>query len=815
MMLHPLLENWIHSKRWSLFDFQAEAISAYGAGESGLIQAPTGYGKTLSVFLAPLSQTLMQHGADLNEFQAKRLGCQVLWVTPLRALASDTLKSLRAPLDDLGLALAVDARTGDTSSYRRAKLRENLPYCLVTTPESLSLLLTYPDTREKLKSLQCVVFDEWHEMIGNKRGVQAELVLTRLRHWQPNLQTWALSATVGNLQEASLPLQPVDASDSFRIITSSIQKTIKIETIIPKQVETFPWSGHIGIRLASQVARLVKKSTTTLLFTNTRAQAEIWYQEIQKFFPDDQDRLAIHHGSLSKKDRGQVEGMLKQGEILCAVCTASLDLGIDFPSVDQVIQVGSPKGIARLAQRAGRAGHQPGEVSRLVCVPTNALELVEFAAAREAWEGQAIEAKELLEKPLDVLVQHLVTLVIGEPARPEDLRDEIQSCHTYRDLTDEEWEWAIDFITNGGPLAAYPQYRKAMLRDGKLHVDDKRIMQLHKMNIGTITSDSAILIKYKNGQVLGTIEESFMSRLKPGKQFVFAGKRLELVRFHKLMATVKNATRKARGNVPTWNGGRMPLSSELASAVAHQLRSPGAHDEMQAVRPILEIQNSWSDLPGLDSLLIEHTRTRDGEHLFCYPFAGRLVHEGIAALVAYRLTEAVGESIHVTQNDYGFSLTARGGLPLDEGILRSCFSVNDLTEDLEKCMNTAEMARRQFREIARVAGLIVPQFPGKHKNNREIQVSAKLLFEVFQRYDSENMLLQQASREILSRQLEVSRLKKTLLDINERPMRLCETERLTPMAFPLWADRLSAYLPAGDAATRLEKMLEQLQKATS
>ena len=810
--LHPALNDWIKQKKWKPFQFQQDTWQSFRNGNSGVLHAPTGFGKTLAVYLGPLSETLREHGTDISAKQSKALGCQIIWLTPLRALANDTLNALREPVEDLDLNLNIDARTGDTSSYRKAKLREQFPYCLVTTPESLSLLLTYPDTKEKLANVKCVIIDEWHELIGNKRGVQTELVLTRLRHWQPKLRTWALSATLGNIDEAILPLKPANSEDHFETITADLQKKLVINTLVPKKMESFPWSGHLGTRLAADVCKLLEKKNTTLLFTNTRSQTEIWYQEVLKRKPEWADLIAIHHGSLSKKDRAEVEDKLKQGKIRCVVCTSSLDLGIDFSPVDQVVQIGSPKGIARLIQRAGRSGHSPGQTSRITCVPTNALELIEFAAARDSWEKREIESRVLLEKPLDVLVQHLVTLVIGEPASAAKLKKEIRTSHTYRNITVKEWKWAIDFVTNGGALAAYPQYEKATIEKGKLTVTDKKIIQLHRMNIGTITSDSAIFIKFANGHTLGTIEENFITKIRPGKQFIFAGKRLELVRFHKLTATVKNVTRKMRGDVPTWNGGKMPLSSELAHAVANKIRTPDDSREMKAVKPILDIQAKWSSLPSVDQLLIEHTRSREGEHLFFYPFAGRLVHEGLAALVAYRMTRDMDESVHVTQNDYGFSLTAHSGLHLDEENIRACFSTENLHEDLHLCMNTAELARRQFREVARVAGLIVPQLPGKHRKGRDILVSAKLLFEVFQRYDADNLLIKQASDEILTKQLEIGRLMTTLEDIAKKPLDLRETERLTPMAFPLWADRLSAYLPAGDAVTRLEKMLARLQK---
>ncbi len=710
----------------------------------------------------------------------------------------------------MGLGWSVEARTGDTSSYRKGKLREKFPYCLVTTPESLSLLLTYADTRQKLSNLNCVIIDEWHELLGTKRGVQTELCLTRLRTWLPKLRIWGLSATLGNLEDAAKPLM---GSNQYCLVAANQNKQIEIKTLIPDEIESFPWSGHLGTKSVKRVAKQLERARTTLVFTNTRSQAEIWYQEIQDARPEWSDKIAIHHGSLSRDERGIVEAGLKDGSLRCVICTSSLDLGVDFSPVDQVIQIGSPKGIARLTQRAGRSGHSPGKVSKIICVPTNALELIEFSAARDAWNKKEIESRTLLKKPLDVLTQHLTTLLLGEPASPEVLKKEIFSAFSYSSLTEAEWNWAIMFLTNGGPLSAYPQYQKAELIDGLLTITNKRTAQLHRMNIGTITSDTSVLIKFASGRTLGSVEEGFASRLKVGKQFVFAGRRLELIRFHKLIATVRAATKVSKGEVAIWGGSKMPLSTELSHAVARSLHSTIESPELKAVAPILKIQKSWSTLPSDKELLIEFTRTREGEHLFVYAFAGRLVNEGLGALVAFRLSRNSGESINVTQNDYGFCLGSPRGLPLDEEILREALTIDQLLEDLLECMNTAEMARRQFRYVARVAGLLIPDMPGKRKPTRDLQVSANLLFEVFSRYDPDNLLLEQARREILEHQLELERLKKTLASIQDRPFRLIETRRLTPMAFPLWADRLSAFLPAGDAATRLEKMLAKLQKS--
>lgn len=802
------LQPFFRQRGWKPFPFQKQAWKAYAGGRSGLLHAPTGLGKTLAVWLGPVAEAL----ADPPE---KTGGCRVVWLTPLRALAHDTLRALREPLAVLAPHLEVEARTGDTPAALRARLRKKLPFGLVTTPESLSLMLTHPATRGQLAGLRAVIVDEWHELLGTKRGVQTELCLARLRAWFPGLRTWGLSATLGNLDEARDVLLGDRAADGVTV-SADLRKPIVIETLIPREIDRFPWSGHLGTRLAPQVVRELEKAATTLVFTNTRSQTEIWCQELLARMPHWQGLIAMHHGSLDRAEREKVEQGLREGTLRCVVCTSSLDLGVDFSPVDQVIQIGSPKGIARLLQRAGRSGHQPGRTSRILGVPTHALELVEFAAARDAARARHIEARRPLRRPLDVLVQHLVTCAIGEPFLPDEMRAEIRSTFAYRELADAEWDWALTFISSGGrALAAYPRYRKAHLVEGRYTVDDPRLILQHRLSIGTISADPHITVRFANGHTLGTLEEGFIGRIRVGGQFVFAGRRLELVRLHQRVATVRAAAKNARGQIAIWGGNKMPLSTELAHALTHRLQGEGpATPEMKAVEPILAIQRHWSALPSETELLIEHTHTDEGEHLFVYAMAGRVVHEGLGSLMAYRLR--LKEPILTTYNDYGFCLSARRGLHLSEDIIRLNLTIENLFEDIVACMNTAELARRQFREVARVAGLILQLPPGRQqRSQREIQSSARLLFEVLDRYDSENLLLIQSRREILEKQLEMSRLKESLLEIERKSIRLIETKHLTPLAFPLWADRLQSTLHAGDAASRLEAMLTELNEALS
>ena len=806
------IEAWFAERNWEPFRFQRAAWDAFREGKSGLIHAPTGIGKTLAAWLGPVAEGLEQpHRAD---------HLRVLWITPLRALAADTCGALREPLEGLGSNWSVEMRTGDTKQSTRAKLKKRLPTALVTTPESLSLFLTYEDTRERFSNLRCVIVDEWHELLGSKRGVQTELCLARLREWVPDVRIWGLSATIGNLDEA-LGVLLGNSSKAAVTVTGDQPKDVRIETLIPDEMDTFPWSGHLGLRMLPQVMERIDSARTTLLFTNTRSQTELWFQALVDFKPELEPDLAMHHGSLEKPVRAEVEARLRAGTVKCVVCTSSLDLGVDFSPVEQVMQIGSPKGIARLMQRAGRSGHQPGKPSKVIGVPTNAFELVEFAAARDALDRRQVEARRPLRRTLDVLVQHLVTVALGGGFEPQAMRHEVVSTAAFSSLSDDEWNWALAFVTSGGKaLKAYPQYQKvAVDAAGRHTMTDTRLARMHRMSIGTITSDTAISVRFANGRKLGTVEEWFISRIRPGGHFIFAGKRLQLVRFTDLVATVKPATRKGvRGQVPTWHGGKSPLSTELGDAVSEKLASTRqgipdrAESELLAVAPVLALQGTWSLIPDRSQLLIEEVRTREGNHVYVFPFAGRVVHEGLGTLIAFRLARDNPKSIQVTYNDYGFELHSRSDLFVDEPTWRELLSADRLLDDLIACMNTSELAKHQFREVSRVAGLVVQGFPGNQKTARSLQASSSLLYEVFERYDPGNLLLEQAQREILERQLELTRLRATMEAASRKSIVKVYCQRLTPMAFPLWADGISSHLSTEDFTTRLERMLRELEE---
>lgn len=804
-------ESFFKERSWKPFAFQRKTWDAYAAGESGLVHAPTGTGKTYAVWAPPLLEWMAESKGKPASQRIPRL--RVLWLTPLRALVEDTTRTLQELSEELGLPWRIESRTGDTSASLKAKQRKRFPSCLVTTPESLSLLLSYPDTKSAFSDLRAVIVDEWHELLATKRGTQTELCLARLRLWNPQLKTWGLSATLGNLQTALSTLTGSEGKGT--LINGDLKKKFVVQTIIPKNMEKFPWAGHLGGRLVEQVARQIEKAGTTLVFTNVRSQTEYWYHALLSIRPQWEKDLGIHHGSLDRKDRTQVEERLRMGSIRAVVCTSSLDLGVDFSPVEQVIQIGGPKGVARLLQRAGRCGHQPGATSRVICVPTQAMELIEYAAAREAMEARKIEEREPLRAPLDLLAQHLVTLALGGGFEEKETLNEIRSAWSYRHITEKEWGWVLEFVMRGGKtLRAYDQFKRVVHKNGMHFVDSKVIGRFHRMSIGTITSDTAITVKFKTGKTLGTIEESFISRIQPKANFFFAGKLLRLERVRDLTAIVSKA-KSGKGAIPVWGGGKSPLSSELALAVREKIRqaSEGIFDraEMKAISPTLTLQEKFSILPKPSEFLIERTETKEGTNWFLFPFAGRLANEGLAALVSYRMSKITPMSLSVSFNDYGFHLCSNSDLALDRQHWSELLSPEGLLDELLACMNLSEMAKRQFREVARVAGLIFQGYPGAQKSARQVQASGGLFFDVFAKYDPGNLLLEQARREVLDRQLEVRRIEDKLLEIQKQEVVIRKTPRLTPFGFPLWAESLRTQVSSESWGDRVRKMAKDLE----
>jgi ATP-dependent Lhr-like helicase len=825
------VQAWLAARGWQPFAFQREVWAAMAAGRSGLLHANTGTGKTLAAWLGALQALRVETPSRTARSKTPPAPpLTVLWLTPMRALAADTTRALRDPLADLEPAWTIGLRSGDSTSAERSAQDRRLPTVLVTTPESLTLQLARADALETLAHVQLVVVDEWHELLGNKRGVQVQLALARLRRRRPGLMCWALSATLGNLDEALATLvgvrppgdatsAPASSDRAPALVRGDVAKTIVIDTLLPERAERFSWGGHMGLRMLPQVVQAIEESGTTLAFTNTRSQAERWYQALLDARPDWAGVLALHHGSLAREVREWVEAGLKAGTLRAVVCTSSLDLGVDFLPVERVLQIGSAKGIARLLQRAGRSGHAPGRPSRVTLVPTHSLELVEAAAARHAAQQGQVEARHTPQEPLDVLVQHLVTVALGGGFTPAALYDEVRTTAAYRDLSPAAWQWCLDFVRQGGPsLAAYPDYQRvAPDADGIWRVPDARLARRHRVNIGTIVSDASINVAYQTGGNLGSVEESFIARMKPGDAFLFGGRLLELVRVHQMTAYVKRAP-AGRGAVPRWNGGRMPLSNTLADAVLRELDAAdrGAFDspEMQCVRPLLQIQRRWSALPTPDTLLAETWKSREGWHLFLYPFAGRLVHLGLASLLAWRAARPAQATFSIAVNDYGLELLSAREIAWGDRLpelLATPDAPNALLAEVLASLNATEMSRRRFREIARIAGLIFQSHPGERQSNRQLQASASLFFDVFRKYDPGNLLLTQAERELLRQELDVEQLAAALRRMQGRQLAAVTLARPSPLAFPLLVERFREKLTNESLADRIARMVADLE----
>ncbi|QJE01124.1 ligase-associated DNA damage response DEXH box helicase [Massilia forsythiae] len=867
------VDAWFAARGWKVFPFQRAVWKAALAGHSGLLHANTGAGKTYAVWFAALLRGAMNakaagKGADkrIDAGTGKRAakaaatggaaadtarlaagnggaaarpkrraaGVRVLWITPMRALAADTQRSLEAAAHDLGAASpdvigawSVGARTGDTTSAERARQARGLPGALITTPESLSLLLSHAGAREQFKQLDMVIVDEWHELMGSKRGVQLQLALARLRRWNPALVVWGLSATMGNLDDARRVL--LGAADGAGaapgvLVEGDLKKEIVVDTLVPANVARFPWAGQLGLQMLQPVIDEIERHEATLLFTNTRAQCEIWYQNLIEARPDWAGVVALHHGSLDRSVRDWVESGLKRGELKAVVCTASLDLGVDFLPVERVLQIGSAKGIARLLQRAGRSGHAPGRVSRVTLVPTHSLELLEAAAVKRAVASRRIEARQVPNKPFDVLVQHMVTVALGGGFDAKELYEEVKTAWSYRHLTAEEWQWALDFIARGGQsLTIYPEYRRVLPdEEGVYRVPDAAIGRRHRMSIGTIVSDAQMRVEYQSGGRIGTVEESFIGRMKPGDHFLFSGRILELVRVHEMTAFVKRSS-STKGAISRWGGTKAPLTEELAQAAREELKLAAAGrlegPEMRALQPLLEVQQTWSALPSSDTLVVESMKSREGWHLFAYPIAGRSVHTGLASLVALRVSRLQPITFSIAVNDYGFELLSpdpvdwaavfAGETGADAGVL----ATERLLEDVLASLNATQLSQQRFREVARIAGLVFQGYPGQHKSTRQVQASSSLFFEVFRKHDSANLLLTQAEREVLEQELELGRLRHTLVELHGRRIAYRDVKRATPFAFPLMVARFREKISSEKLSDRVARMVRELEKA--
>jgi len=795
--------DWFNQNNWEAYQFQKDTWSAILNNKSGLLNAPTGSGKTYAIWLGCVLKAL-------NE-RKNHTGLQVIWVTPLRALAKDISRAMQIACDGMGLDWEVALRTGDTSQKERAAQKKKMPQALVTTPESIHVLLAQKDAPKTFKNLKMVVVDEWHELVGGKRGVQLELALAYFRHLndQP-IQTWAISATIGNLEEATKVLLG-NLYEQAAIIRAHVDKQIEIESILPKSVKELPWSGHLGTNMVKRIIPILEENTSTLLFTNVRSQTEIWYQKLMEESIDLAGLVGMHHGSLDMEVRLWVEEALHAGKLKCVVCTSSLDLGVDFRPVDMVIQVGGPKGIARFFQRAGRSGHRPGETSRIYFLPTHSLELIEAAVLKETIAKKEFESRHPLTHCYDVLIQYLITLAVGPGFFSEETLKYVRSSNAYKDLTDKEWDWCLEFITTGGnSLSAYDEYAKVEIEaDGRYKVNNRRIAMRHRMSMGTIVADPTVKVKYAKGTYIGTVEETFIAQLKEGDTFWFAGRNLELIRVKDMTAQVKNSN-KTTGPIPRWGGGKASFTSLLSNKMRLKIEEAanGTYKgpEMECLKPLLEKHRTLSHIPQANELLVEQIKSDEGTHIYFYPMEGKYVHDVLAALTAYRISQSQPITFSMASNDYGFEILTDQDIEVEDFLELNIFSMENLMDDITGSINNTEIAKRNFRVIASIAGLIFQGYPGQNMTFKHLQASSSMIYKVFEDYDPDNLLLKQANNEVLSLNFEKERLTKALERINTQKIVVRRLLQPTPFCFPIMVDRLREKFSTELLSERIAKM---------
>lgn len=803
------IQHWFEAKSWKVHSFQEEVWSHFENGKHGLLNAPTGSGKTLALWM-PICKQISQQ-------QSKKPGLKALWITPLKALAQEIELSTQEVVDDLKLDISIGIRTGDTPNAVRAKQRKKMPDLLITTPESLHLLMSAKLMQQQFNNCCAIVIDEWHELMGSKRGVQIELALSRLKNCCSQLRIWGISATIGNIDQAKEVLLGPEGAyiEEAVLVKSSIDKKIEVQSIFPEKMDRFPWRGHMGLQQIDNVIEIIQNNESTLIFTNTRSQCEIWFQKLLQRVPEFAGELAMHHGSIEKKTRLWVEQAIRNGNLKAVVCTSSLDLGVDFSPVEAVVQIGGPKGVARFLQRAGRSGHRPGAVSKINFVPTHAIELVEASALKKATQEQHIEERIPYLNSFDVLIQYLLTLAIGPGFYPDEIYKEVKSTFCFQAISDEQWNWVLNFITVGSQsLSSYDEYKKAIrLEDGKIVVENRGIAMRHRLQIGTIVSDAMVNVHYQNGQFLGTVEEWFISQLKEGDVFIFAGRTLELIRLRHMKAKVRNSKRKT-SRVPAWMGGRLSLTAHLSELLRQELYSLHAASdtqtiEIQALKPIVSQQLKESIIPKTDEFLVECFETKEGFHHVFYPFEGRFVHEAFASLLSYRVGLLQPISCSIAYNDYGFELLSDQKIDLEEVFEQNLLSSVDLVSDLRQSLNINEMAKRCFRDIAVISGLVLSSHPAATKT-KHLQSSSQLLYKVFKDFEPDNLLYQQAHAETFEHHLEEGRLRLALNRISKQHPCIVYCEHPTPLSFPIITDRLRASMSTESLEDRIAKMIENI-----
>jgi ATP-dependent helicase Lhr and Lhr-like helicase len=780
MGLPDLFARWFEGRGWTPRAHQLELVDLAAQGKSALLIAPTGGGKTLAGFLPSLIELTERRRAGKDLAHAKGKGeLHTLYISPLKALANDIRRNLEAPIAEMQLPVRAESRTGDTPQSRRLRQRERPPDLLLTTPESLALLLSYPDTEKFFASLRCVIIDELHALATTKRGHHLALCLARLATVSPKARFVGLSATVAN---------PPELADYLRLRDQPVQ-IVEGEPGAPPQVtiidsqDRIPWGGHMGQHALPEVYNIIRQHETSIVFVNTRAQAELAFDGLWRI-NDENLPIGLHHGSLAVEQRRKVEAAMAAGKLRAVVATSSLDLGIDWGNVDLVIQIGAPKGVSRLMQRIGRANHRLDEPSRAMIAPANRFEVLESLAALEAIEARELDGDPPRPPCLDVLAQHIVGTACAQPIDRAAFFDEVRRAQPYRDLPRQDFDDTFDFVATGGyALAAYDKWhRLKQLPDGRWMLSSPLVARQFRMNVGTIVELPLLKVKLRRGPMLGEVEESFIQGLVPGDTFVFAGRLLRFEGVRELVAQCSLAT-TGDPKVPAYGGGRLPLSTFLADRVRGILQDPSRHPKLPSeVRQWLDIQKWRSGLPRSDRLLIEGFPRGARQFIVAYCFEGRNAHQTLGMLLTRRMERMGLRPLGFVATDYVLGLW--GLRPPTKVQLDQLFDEDMLGDDLEAWMDESTMLRRSFRNVAVIAGLIERRFPGEEKSRRQVTFSSDLIYDALRKHEPNHILLRATRQDAAWQLADLKRLGDLLKRAKGR-IDYHRLDRISPLAVPV------------------------------
>jgi len=803
-LLPDAFAAWFAGRGWAPHPHQMAMVAAARADRSALLIAPTGGGKTLAGFLPSL--------IDLAQHVGTRAPLHTLYVSPLKALAVDIKRNLTEPIDDMGLDILVETRTGDTPAARRQRQRRRPPDLLLTTPESLALLLSYTDAPRLFAGLRCVVVDELHAMVGGKRGDLLALCLARLGRYAPSLRRVGLSATVAD-EEALLGwLSPTGCPDPDRVSLVRGQAAPDSRIEILASEARVPWSGHMAVHAVPEIYDRIRGAGTTLVFVNTRAQAEIVFQELWRI-NEDTLPIGLHHGSLAVEQRRKVEAAMAAGRLRAVVATSSLDLGIDWGAVDLVVQVGAPKGASRLIQRIGRSNHRFNEPSQALLVPGNRFEVLECRAALAAVRDGSLDGDPVRPGGLDVLAQHLLGMACCRNFHPDEMYAEVRSVAPYRELPRPDFDDVLAFVCDGGyALAAYDRYRKLIAGDdGRYRVADRKVVRQYRLNAGVIVDAPTLKVRLRRGRVLGEVEEYFVQGLMPGDTFVFSG---ELLQFEGMRETVVEVSRAAGGDapkVPAYVGGRLPLTTHLADRVRAILADPRSWRDLPGpVAEWLRLQQWRSVLPPRDGLLVETFPRGGREYLVAYCFEGRNAHQTLGMLLTRRMERAGLGPLGFVATDYVLGVwslqpAARAG----DADIAALFDQDMLGDDLEAWMAESSLLKRTFRNVAVIAGLIERRQGGQERSGKAVTVNAELIYDVLRRHQPDHILLRATRADAAGGLTDIGRLSAMLGRIRGR-IRHRRLDRVSPLAVPVLLEIGREQVYGGAIDTMLDEAAEDL-----